>query len=1285
MSLELVENNISFSKVPRIGLHVRDLSIIASKTDTKLVDSFSMDLCSGSIMAVMGGSGSGKTTLLNVLASKISGGLKTDGIIKYVLEPTNPVVGNSKEDYTISEYEDKIRPEDNHVKMAYLPQQDVLSARLTCRETLMFAADLKLDKPKEEKAQIVDQLILELGLKDCADTLVGDSTHRGLSGGEKRRLSIGTQMVANPSIMFLDEPTTGLDAYSAYLVVKTIKKLAEEDGRIFIMSIHQPRSDILFLFDQVCLLSKGNVVYCDDMKNIIPYFGNIGFKVPSMVNPADYFVDLSSVDGRSDDAQKLTGERLEMLVENWQSHEKSSVDLKNVDDLEPLQVQNMTTKLPFMKQVAVLTRRGIKLNITDYVTLGATFLEPIIISTVSGWIYFKPDRTTISGMRTTAGSLYSSVILQCYLYLLFDTYRLCEQDIALFDRERAEGSVSPAAFVLARKLTLFLSDDVFMTLAYTTIGYFMFGLEPKASKFFVQFAVNFLAQMSCSALAMLSVAVSRDYSKASLVGNLSFTVLSMGCGFFVNAKAMPVYIRWTKYIAFTWYGFGALLSNTFTDEFCTGDDLSTCMGNEIIESYGFNRNWRTVPLVILFCWVVGITAVGLLILYIKKVDITLQNEIKSKGKKTDASGKEKSNPFSSIFDSQNIKEKDLESTTSRQDYEIAISLRNIDLKVDFTKLSCEQWRSGFMHKEEKQILRCVNAHFKPGMVNAIMGPSGSGKSTLLNLISARVHSNLVTTFTKNGSILFNDVEVSEDMFKNICSYVSQDDDHLLAKLTVKETFKFAADLRLHYLTEEQRMNKSDELIRALGIKHCENTIIGNELIKGISGGEKRRVTMGIQLLNDPPILLLDEPTSGLDSFTSSTILEILQNLADEYGKTIILTIHQPRSELFEKFGNILLLAKSGRTAFNGSPTEMIKYFSDLGYNCPELTNVADYVLDLISINTQNVENENVSRERVESILTNWDYTNKNDNSEYLEKPKMTMETFISIYGACMRQPCNSALAYYVNVKRQFTTTIRNFDSLMARIAQIPGLGVIFALYFAPLKENYVGISNRLGLAQESTSLYFVGMLANLACYPTERDYFYKEFEDNVYGIGPFFLAYMTLELPLSAFASVVYAIFTVLACGLPRTAGNFFATVYCSFLVTGCGEALGIMTNTLFDRPGFVVNCISVLLSIGTQMSGLMSLNMSRILKGINYLNPVGYTSMIIINLAFPDDLQLTCNDGGRLEDGSCEFGTGRDVLEAYGLTTNVPKYLGIAICVAAIYRLLAFFTLKAKLEWFNK
>ena len=1278
---DLVENKLSFSKIPRVGLHVRDLSITASKTDSVLVHPLSLDLPSGSVMAIMGGSGSGKTTLLNVLASKISSGLTHSGEISYILEADKNNVDDSSSEASF----DLNATYKENVTLAYVPQQDVLCSRLTCRETLMYAADLKLDASKVEKTLIVNQLIDELGLKDCADTLVGDNSHRGLSGGEKRRLSMGTQMVSNPSVMFLDEPTTGLDAYSAYLVVKTLKKLAKEDGRTFILSIHQPRSDILFLFDYVCILSKGNVVFCNQMNELIPYFKSISYDVPDLVNPADYFIDLSSVDGRTEDSLAITSERLEMLVSHWRKYEEKTLSYKPINHKYEIQLKSMTGRLPFWKQVSVLTRRNYKLNFNDTNTLIATFAEPVVMGAIVGWIYFKPDTSNIGGLRTLISCLYASVILQSYLYLLFDTYRLCEQDIALFDRERAEGAVSGIAFIVARKLALFITDDILMTILYTTITYFMFGLEKNASKFFFQYAVNLLAQLICSALAMVSVAVSRDFAKASLVGNLSFTLFSMSCGFFVNAKLMPVYVRWTKYIAFTWYGFGSLLSNTFSDSYCNGGEGFECQGNQVVRQYGFPLHWRTLPMWILFCWFVGFFMLSIIILTWNKVDITLQNEVnKKKHKKSDIK-----DDASNLTEESDIKDTDDSISTNQRDdmtnklAHITVVAQDVDLEVKYTKLYNRKNHKIFEY-ENKKILQNVSAVFKPGMINAIMGPSGSGKSSFLNLISGRLESSLLVKFNTAGTIKLNDTPISQDMFKHLCSYVSQDDDHLLAMLTVRETFDFAAALRLKHLSKDDKRSRTDSLIAILGLKHCENTIIGNEFIKGISGGEKRRVSMGIQLLSDRPILLLDEPTSGLDSFTSSTILEILENLCSEHNKTVILTIHQPRSELFMKFGNILLLAKSGRTAFNGSPEEMIKHFDLMGYKCPSFTNIADFFLDLISVNTQNEQNEIHSKTRVENILSTWRAERLRLSAEksIVTEEEHTLETFEDEYGQYFSKPAGLKLAYMVNLRRQYTTTIRNFDSLMARIAQVPGLGGIFALYFAPLKHNYTSISNRLGLAQESTSLYFVGMLANLAVYPPERDYFYEEFKDGVYGVAPFYLAYMTLELPLTTIAAIVYSALTVFGCGMPRTAGNFFANVYCALMIVSCGEALGIMTNTLFKRPGFVVNCISVILSIGTQLSGLMSLHMSRVLKGINYINPVWYTSIIVINFAFPDNLNFTCKDGPQNADGSCVLKTGRDVLDAYGLHRNTKNFLGVVICVTFCYRLLAYLMLKAKLEW---
>lgn len=1261
MNSELVENHLSFAPTTRVAVQVRNLSIIATKSNKTIVHDISMDLPSGSIMAIVGGSGSGKTTLLNVLASKIGRGLKMEGSYEFVADRDS-------------------RQQD--ITTAYLAQQDVSSPKLTVRETLSYAADLKLKAPKRERRRLVEELIAELGLKECSDTRVGDSEHRGLSGGEKRRLSIGVQMISNPSLLFLDEPTTGLDAYSAYLLVKTLRNLSQKGGRTFVMSIHQPRADILFLLDRICVLSKGFPVYCASVEQMVPYFHNLGFDVPKHVNPADYYIDLCSVDTRSAASMAVTEARLQKLVQHWKAHEKAMA----LQPLEPaagsfscsVSIRPRAPSVHMWRQVTVLAHRSIKLSFRDPVSLMGVFLEPVVIGVVTGWIFYRPDGTSPSGLRTTSSALYTAAALQGYLFLLFETYRLCEQDIKLYDRERAEGSVTPWAFVLSRRLANLVTEDIFVPLLFSVITYFMYGLQRDAAKFFIYFLVVLLIQQTSVSVALVSVAISRDFSQASLVGNLNYTLQSMACGYFVNAKKMPVYVRWTKYIAYLWYSFGALTSNQFTDSGCDAAG-GECLGNALLDTLGYSRHWIAVPVVIILCWALGFYALALVFFYLKRVDISLAKEVKAKGGKGGKGGKDGDTAGGDLqADAPDA------APAATEVVPISIDLCELSMRVDCLKLF-PVGEHRLCARQEKVILRSVNATFRPNMINAIMGPSGSGKSSLLNLISGRVKSNLLNSFQTTGHVLFNDMPVCNDMFKSVCCYVSQDDDHLLAKLTVRETLAYAAELRLQHMSKQGRREKVESLVAELGLKHCENTLVGNEFVKGISGGEKRRVSLGVQLLTDPPVLLLDEPTSGLDSFTSTMILEILNKLCSKAGKTVVLTIHQPRAELFQRFGNVLLLAKGGQAAFNGPPGAMAEYFSQQGYDCPPLTNVADFFLDLISVNTQNAENEAVSTERVTRLLQTWDERSAKTAASDSSEKTISNETFARIFSGCVRTRAGFAVAYRISVLRQLTTMRRNVDSMMARFVQMPGMGIILALFFAPIKHNYTSVSNRLGLVQQTTSLYFLGMLINLACYPSERDYFYKEFDDNVYGIAPFFLGYMTLEMPMELVASVVYSVFVVLICGLPRTAGNFFATVYCSFIIVGSGEALGIITNTLFERPGFVINVLSIVLSIGTAMSGLMSLQMSKVLRGFNYLSPLNYTVMTLINFAFPDDMRLTCGDGGANPDGSCIFSSGRDVIEIYGLRRNTQQYLGIAICVWLAYRAIAFAILKAKLEWFRR
>lgn len=1233
-------NKLSFKEIAPVAVQVRDLSVAASrgrklrfkKKDIEqgkelILHETSFDLPAGRLMAIIGGSGSGKTTMLNVLAQRSSqSSLEQMGTVSYN--------GGALDT----------------VRSAYVIQQDILSPNLTTRETLRYAIELRLPDTHspEERMALVEEVILELGLKDCADTLVGDSRHKGLSGGEKRRLSIGIQILANPSLLFLDEPTTGLDAHSAYLLIKTLKNLSKR-GRTVIVSIHQPRSDIFFLFDYLCILSKGQTVYSHRIDHVLDYFASMGYNVPETVNPADFLIDSTAVDVRTLDSEQEGQKRLLNFSHQWKQHSQS---LLGPLTEKPMSEKVIQQKAPFMRELWILTKRTHTLTVRDTSTLLALFAEAIIMGLICGWVYFKPP-SDLPGIRTTVAAIYSSCALQGYLMLLFEVYRLCSTDIKIFDRERSDQCVSISGFLISRRLAKLLSEDLPVSFAFAVTTYFMYGMQLKSYKFFIYWLDIFLTHLTSMTGAVFAVSISRSYSQASLVSNLNYTLQSFACGFFVNTKSIPVYTRWTKYIAYLWYAFGAMLVNQYND--FEGDcpyeaGSSQCLtysGKYIIKSYNFAMdNWIVIPLFVVFGWALLFYLAAAVIFKFNAVDVQLTRQLKTEHTRED---------------------KTIVESPKDSGVGIDINLNSVCLSVAIHRRT-KRW--------EKVILNDVNAAFKSGKINAIMGPSGSGKSSLLNLISGRTSSDLLNRYSSSGDIFFNGQKISTDMMSSLCSYVSQDDDHLLGSLSVRETLLMAADMRLRNMNRNQRIHVVDDVINRLGLRGCANTLIGSEFKKGISGGEKRRVAIGIQLLNNPKVLFLDEPTSGLDSFTASTILEILQNLANQ-GKTVIITIHQPRSDLFRKFGEVLLLAKGGYVGYNGPQKDMLAYFDSMGYPCPKLTNIADHILDLISVNNQSTKLEVVTKERITDILETW----STKPVQKINGSMISKEQFRSQFGAYVRERCLFWPALVACVRQQMLTTLRSTELIVAKIMNPMGIGIVVALWMAPLKTSYDGIQDRLGLLQQFNSLYFCGMLNNLASYPPQRNYFYHEHADRVHGVLPFFLAYCLIEIPMDIIGAMIAAAFFGPIVGLPRTAEMYFALVYCAFMIVFCGESLGIITNTVFNEAGFAVNSVSIVLSVGTFMAGIMSLNMDKVLKGINYISPLKFSTIILVNMGFPESVEFGCASGAT----DCVATTnGTQVLEEYGLLAEYHYCFGAVAAVAVVYRVISYVLLRLKLLKIN-
>jgi len=239
--------------------------------------------------------------------------------------------------------------------------------------------------------------------------------------------------------------------------------------------------------------------------------------------------------------------------------------------------------------------------------------------------------------------------------------------------------------------------------------------------------------------------------------------------------------------------------------------------------------------------------------------------------------------------------------------------------------------------EEKMILKGITGMVQPGEVLAMLGPSGSGKTTLLTALGGRLGGRLAGTITYNGKPFSN-------AMKRNTGFVTQDD-VLYPHLTVTETLVFTALLRLpNSLSKEEKVQHAEAVITQLGLTKCNNSIVGGERLRGISGGERKRVSIGQEMLINPSLLFLDEPTSGLDSTTAQRIVSTLWELSNG-GRTVVMTIHQPSSRLFYMFHKVLLLSE-GNPLYFGRGSEAVDYFSSIGYSPMVVMNPADFLLDL---------------------------------------------------------------------------------------------------------------------------------------------------------------------------------------------------------------------------------------------------------------------------------------------------------------------------------------------------
>ncbi|XP_055495990.1 ATP-binding cassette sub-family G member 8 [Leucoraja erinacea] len=566
---------------------------------------------SGQMLAIIGSSGCGKTSLLDIITCRDAGGKIKSGKILINGTPVNRQLVKKC--------------------IAHVRQDDRLLPNLTVRETFTFVAKLRLprDFSEEQRNKRVEDVIAELRLRQCANTKVGNNFTRGVSGGERRRVSIGVQLLWNPGILILDEPTSGLDSFTAHNLVMTLSRLAR-GNRLIAMSIHQPRSDIFHLFDLVVLLSSGLTTYCGTARDMIPYFTSIGYPCPKYCNPCDFYVDLTSIDRHSEEQEQLTQDKADRLASifwekvrdaddyTWKSNTcQASPNKSNTlsasltsDKIININSETMDKLAGHFRQFSVLLSRQVSNDFRDLPTLAVHGFEALLMSLLIGFLYYSEGHKQIS-FQDTVALLYLIGALTPFAVVL-DVIAKCHSERAMLYHELEDGLYSVTSYFFAKVLGELPEHSAFVII-YGVPIYWIAALRPEASPFILNFLLVWLLVYCSRVMALWVSALLPTLQLSSLIGNSLFTVFYLTGGFVISLKNMWTVASWFSNISFLRWGFEGLIQVQFTGPLYSimiGNLTVPIKGIDIIESMDMGAE----PLYMCYIILIAI-CIGFLILY----------------------------------------------------------------------------------------------------------------------------------------------------------------------------------------------------------------------------------------------------------------------------------------------------------------------------------------------------------------------------------------------------------------------------------------------------------------------------------------------------------------------------------------------------------------------------------------------------------------------------------------------------------------------------------------------
>ncbi|XP_058208544.1 pleiotropic drug resistance protein 1-like isoform X1 [Rhododendron vialii] len=1140
----------------------------------------------GRMTLLLGPPSSGKTTLLLALAGKLDTDLKVSGRVTYN--------GHGMDEFVPQR------------TSAYISQYDLHIGELTVRETLAFSgrcqgvgtcyemlaelsrrekqANIKPDPDidifmkaalleGQEASVVTDYVLKILDLEICADNLVGDEMRRGISGGQKKRLTTGEMLVGPARALLMDEISTGLDSSTTFQIVNSIRQSIHILQGTAVISLLQPAPETYDLFDDIILLSDGQIVYQGPRECVLEFFEHMGFKCPERKGVADFLQEVTS---RKDQEQYWANKdepysyvHVKEFAEAFQSFHagrKLGDKLAVPFDKAKGHPTALTTEKYGVSKKELLkactSREYLLMKRNSFIYIfKLTQLILMAFITVTVFLRIEMPKKTLEDGGIFMGALFFTLIM-----IMFNGYSeitLSIMKLPIFYKQRDFLFFPAWAYTLP---TWFLKIPVtFVEVgAWVFLTYYVVGFDPDAGRFFRQYLLLLCINQMSSALFRFMGGIGRNIIVANTFGSFALLAVLVLGGFVLSRVNIKKWWIWGYWLSPMMYGQNALAVNEFLGMSWRHipPNSTETLGVQVLKSRGIfpEAHWYWLGLGVTLAFFIAFQLLFTLALaYLNPfgkpqailTEETLTERIAVKTGELlelssgDITSGEKGSEVRRSASSTSMATGVGSITDAGQNRKRGMVLPFEPLSIIFEEIRYavdmpQEMKDQGIPEDQLELLKGVSGAFRPGVLTALMGVSGAGKTTLMDVLAGRKTGGYI-----EGRITISGYPKKQETFARISGYCEQTDIHS-PHVTVYESLQYSAWLRLPpEVDSATRKMFVDEVMELVELTPLKGALVGLPGLNGLSTEQRKRLTVAVELVANPSIIFMDEPTSGLDARAAAIVMRTVRNTVDT-GRTVVCTIHQPSIDIFDAFDELLLLKRGGEEIYVGPlgrhSAHLIAYFEGINgvTKIKDGYNPATWMLEVTSPASETALGVDFSSMYENSEL----YRRNKDLIKELSVPTPGSKDidFTTKYSQSFFTQCMACLW------KQHWSYWRNPPYCAVRLMFTTFIALMFGTIFWGLGskwETKQDLFNAMG--SMFAAVLFVGVQNATSVLPVvgiERAVFYRERAAGMYSALPYAFGQVVIEIPYIFVQTAIYGVIVYAMIGFDWTADKFFWYIF---------------------------------------------------------------------------------------------------------------------------------------------